>query len=292
MTVDTDLPQGVTRIVAPNPGALTGAGTNTWLVGQDAVVAIDPGPDDAAHVAAVLAACAGRPVTAIVLTHTHRDHAGAAPALRAATGAPTFGFGDATAGQSARMRRLMQTGLVGGEGVMEGFVPDRTLADGDSIATDCGPLAVLHTPGHMGNHLCLGLGRDWFTGDHVMGWATSLVAPPEGDMADYLASCRRLLERSPRRLFPGHGDPVAEGAARIRDLLAHRADREAAILAALGRGPARAGDLVAAVYPDLPAALRPAARLSALAHLVALVDQGRATATPWPAPDPVFARTD
>ncbi len=275
----------VRRVLAANPSPMTGPGTWTHLVGGAEVAVIDPGPMDPAHLAAILAAVpAGGRVTAIVVTHAHKDHSALAPALAQATGAPVLAFGAAAEGRRPAMERLAAAGLAaGGEGVDHAFRPDRRLADGEAL---CGPdwqLEVLHTPGHMAGHLCLALGDLLFTGDHVMGWAPSLVSPPDGDMGAYMASLARLQARDWRRMLPAHGAPVDDPAARLEALVAHRRDREARILAALRAGAAGLDGITAAAYPGLDPALMPAARRNALAHLIDLAERNLARADPHPA---------
>ena len=241
-------------MVAPNPGPMTYTGTNTWLVEcEDGLTVIDPGPDDAAHVAAI--AAQGR-VARIVLTHTHPDHLAGAPALRAATGAPIVGW-------HAPWDRS--------------FVPDIPLADG----ARAGPLLALHTPGHASDHLCFALEGTGvlFTGDHVMSWSTSIVSPPDGDMAAYMASLRLLLAREDTLYLCGHGPPLPQPMGLVRGMLSHRAGREAAILAALRRGPTDIDDMVGAMYAGVEPGLHPAARRSVLAHLLKLEGEGRAART-------------
>lgn len=266
------LAPGLRRILAPNPSPMTWRGTNTYLLGTRGLAVIDPGPAIAAHLEAILAAVApGQHVSHIIVTHTHADHSPLAAHLRARTGAPVLGFGDARAGRSAVMTALADAGLTGGgEGMDADFVPDRTIADGQMIDGDGWTLEAIHTPGHLGNHIALGWGQVCFTADHVMGWASSLVSPPDGDLTDFMASCRRLRARPWRVFHPGHGAPIGDPAGRLDWLIAHRLSREAAILAALEGGPATARTLTARIYTDTPAALLPAAERNVFAHLVDL----------------------
>lgn len=279
------------RIRADNPSALTGTGTNTYLVGRGAVVVIDPGPALPAHLAAILAALTpGETIAAILVTHCHRDHSALAPALSDRTGAMTHAFGAAHSGRSPLMQDLAQGGLAsGGEGFDEHFRPDRTLADGDIVSVGDLRIEALHTPGHTGCHLCFAQGKRLFSGDHVMGWATSLVSPPDGDMSAYMASLAKLAARDWTSAHPGHGEAIAEPHQRLAELTRHRVMRETAILAALADGPATPAALTARIYADTNPALWPAARRNLLAHLVKLWQEDRVTARPSPGQDAVFA---
>lgn len=269
---------GLRMVLAPNPSPMTFRGTNTWLLGEGAVTVIDPGPDLPGHLAAILAALApGERVARILVTHAHLDHSALAPRLAAATGAEVLAFGPARAGQGAAMAALAAAGLSGGgEGIDEAFVPDAVLADGAEVGTTAGPVRALHTPGHLPNHLSFRWGDAIFTGDVVMGWSTSLVSPPEGDMAAYMASLDRLAGLGARVFYPGHGPAVTDPAARLAELVAHRRAREAQVLAALASGGGTAADLAAAIYTDTPAALQPAAARNVLAHLIDLAARGLA----------------
>ena len=272
------LASGVRRVVAANPSPMTFTGTATYLVGNTEVAVIDPGPDDTAHVAAVLAAVPPQArITAILVTHSHRDHSGAVPALRAATGAPVWAFGRHGEGRSPRMAALAaDAALGGGEGADEGFRPDYRLADGEGVAGHGWRLTALHTPGHLSNHLSFVLDGTGilFTGDTVMGWNTTLVSPPDGDMAAFMASLRRLRARGDALYLPGHGNPVRDPQGMLDWQIAHRQGREASILAALAEGAADASGIAHRVYTDLDPKLLPAAARNVLAHLLALADTG------------------
>lgn len=276
-----DIATGVRRIRAANPSPMTGSGTNTYVLhGPEGAVVIDPGPALPDHLAAVLAALQGIPLQAILLTHPHLDHSALVPALKAATGAQVYGYGTATAGRSAVMQRLAAAGLQrGGEGVDAGFVPDVLVADGAVLALAGLQIEAVHTPGHMGGHLCFALGDALFSGDHVMGWASTLISPPDGDMSAYMASLRRLQVQDWRQFWPGHGETISDPAIRLAALAAHRRGRETAIRAALQAGPARPADLAAQLYTDTPPALLPAAARNILAHLIDLHDRNIVTAT-------------
>lgn len=282
------LPQGVARVRAPNPSPLTGTGTNSYLVGTEILSVIDPGPDLPEHLDALLQAIAGRPVAQIIVTHPHRDHSALAPHLAAVTGAEVLAFGTARDGISPAMAALPCEPT--GEGLDIGFAPDRRLAEGSLVGPPGHPLRVLHTPGHLGSHICLAYGNILFSGDHVMGWATSIVSPPEGDMGAYMASLRRLARRQWSLLLPGHGDPVTDPAARLSELVAHRERREAQILAALDQGSASPADLTARIYHDTPRHLWPAAERNVLAHLLDLAARNEVAAFPTLAPGAQFHR--
>ncbi len=275
-----DLGSGIRRILAPNPSAMTFRGTNTYLVGHRGVAVIDPGPDDPAHLRAILAALLpGQRITHILATHAHRDHSPLAPELARETGAPVLAFGDSLAGRSPAMQALAaREEIGGGEGVDHAFRPDKILPHGGLVAGDGWRIEALHTPGHFGNHMCFAHGKALFSGDLVMGWASSLISPPDGDLSDFMASLRLLAERDWNMFLPGHGDLVRAPAARLAELLAHRQRREAEILAALAHGPATAADLAARIYTDTPPALHPAAARNILAHLINLDNRGLTTA--------------
>jgi len=255
---------------ANNPGPFTGPGTNTYLLGHKTKLLVDPGPDDPAHLATIVAALGGHPLDAIVVTHAHLDHSALARRLARLTGAPVLAFGDARAGMTAKMRQLEAEGIAGTEGRDTGFAPDRCLQDGQILHLDGIEIEVIHTPGHMSNHICLGLGDVLMSGDHVMGWSTSLVSPPDGDMGAYMESLSKLAQRRWDRFLPGHGEPVIDPCARLAQLIAHRKGREAAVLAGLVNGPATAAHLTALIYSDLAPDLRAAATRNVLAHLIDL----------------------
>lgn len=291
---------GVRRVVAPNPSPMTFTGTASYLVGHDRIAVIDPGPDDPRHLAALrLAAGAGR-VVAILVTHTHRDHSAGAAALAAATGAPTYGFGPHGAGRTPEMQALAEAAardeagaLGGGEGADRGFAPTHRLGDGGAVESDEWRLSALHTPGHLSNHLCFALEGTGalFTGDHVMGWATAMVSPPDGDMAAFMASLERLAGRDDRLYLPGHGRPVTDPAGMVAWQIAHRRAREGQILDALAQGAADPGALARALYADVDPRLWPAAARSVLAHLLALEAGGQVTAEGPPGPQARFRLT-
>lgn len=271
------LADGLRRVLAPNPSPMTYRGTNTYLIGERELAVIDPGPLSEAHLEAILAAVEpGQSISHIVVTHSHVDHSPLARPLSERTGAPIIAFGGAEAGRSPVMAELAANGLAGGgEGIDRDFRPDQIVGDGAVIGGDGWALEVIHTPGHLGNHIALGWNGLCFTADHVMGWASSLVSPPDGDLTDFMASCRRLNERAWEVFHPGHGAPVEAPGARLDWLIEHRLMREAAILQALEDGAATAAELAARIYTETPPALLPAAERNVFAHLVDLVGQKR-----------------
>jgi glyoxylase-like metal-dependent hydrolase (beta-lactamase superfamily II) len=270
-----ELEPGLRRVLAPNPSPMTHWGTNTYIVGIGPLVVVDPGPEDPAHFAALRAAIGAARVEAVIVTHPHRDHSPLAPRLARACGAPVLGFGPPEAGRRPVMADLAaRGGLGGGEGVDAEFRPDARIGEGDRIAAGGTVLEVLHTPGHFSGHLSFALGDAVLTGDHVMGWASTLVSPPDGDLASFRATSARLRARADRVFHPGHGAPVTDPAARLDWLVAHRAGREAAILQALARGPSTVEEIAALVYTDLAASMLVAAHRNVLAHLIDLAEKG------------------
>lgn len=287
-----ELEPGIRRILAPNPSPMTYRGTNTYLIGTRELAVIDPGPDDPDHLNAILGALGpGETITHIVVTHSHLDHSPLARPLANRTGTPILAFGGPTDGRSAVMTQLALSGLAGGgEGIDTGFSPDIRVADGQSIQGDGWTLDVIHTPGHLGNHIALALGDICFTADHVMGWATSLVSPPDGDLTDFMASCHRLRDRNWRVFHPGHGAPIKHPAERLDWLIEHRLGRERSILETLSNGPATARQLAERIYTDVNPALMPAAERNVFAHLVDLTGKSAVKALSSLAADAVFER--
>ena len=262
------LEPGIARVLARNPSPFTFTGTQSFVIGIDEVAVIDPGPDLPEHVAALEAAIGGRKVAAILCTHTHRDHSPAARLLARSTGAPIVGCAPLTSDAS---------------GIEAGFDrdyrADRVLGDGEWVEVDGRRLIAVATPGHTSNHLCFAdeASGALFSGDHVMGWSTSVVIPPDGSMADYLASLEKLRGRDDRVFYPAHGEAVTNPQGFVRGLIGHRLSREKQILGLVGDGAGTVGAIVAAGYPALDARLVPAAGASVLAHLIALEQRGSVT---------------
>lgn len=266
------LTEQVIRLRANNPSPMTGSGTNTYLIGQNDLYIIDPGPDLTEHFHAILAAIPTKAVPrGILVTHPHIDHTELVPKLAAMLKVPVYGFGPAGSGRSETMSALTRSGLSGGgEGIDTTFRVDLALRHGDIVPCDGKQVTVHHTPGHMGEHLSFEHEAALFSGDHVMGWSSTLISPPDGDMGCYMASLRGLLQHRWSRFYPGHGEPIAQPHARLEALHAHRLQREAEILAGLNRAPNTATDLVRTIYTDLAPSLHGAAARNVLAHLIDL----------------------
>ncbi|PZU25026.1 MAG: MBL fold metallo-hydrolase [Shinella sp.] len=270
----TAVPVGpdVARVTVNNPSPFTFHGTNSYIVGRDTLAVIDPGPEDEAHLAALLDAIGGRPVSHIFVSHTHRDHAPLSRRLKEATGALIVAEGP------HRPSRPLHAGETNpfSESSDNDFVPDLTVADGETVSGDGWALSALHTPGHTANHTAFALEGTGivFSADHVMAWATTIVAPPDGAMSDYLASLEKLLERDDRLYLPGHGGAVKEPAAFLRGLRAHRRMRERAIRERVIAGDRTIAEMVKVIYRETDPRLHGAAALSVLAHLEDLVEKG------------------
>jgi glyoxylase-like metal-dependent hydrolase (beta-lactamase superfamily II) len=282
--------QLVRRLVAPNPGPFTFTGTCSYIVGQGEVAIIDPGPADAAHHQALVDAVRGETVRFILATHTHNDHSPGAAALKAATGAVIVGC---RPHRAARQLARGETNLLDAANDLD-YAPDAVLTDGDAITGADFTLKAITTPGHTMNHLAFALVEEnaLFSGDHVMAWSTSIVAPPDGAMAPYMASLEKLRARTDRIYWPGHGGPVVEPQRFVRALYQHRRHREAAILSRLRSGDATIAEIVDRVYENLDRRLVGAAALAVFAHLEDLVSrhlvdsEGPATLTARYRPNP------
>ena len=270
--------KGIVSICAPNSGPYTFTGTNTYLVGETNLLVIDPGPDDVAHGHAILGAIGKREVTAILLTHTHKDHSGLARKLKKATGAPLWFEGRH---RLSRSRRTFEVNLIHNSCDWS-LVPDRVLKEGDRLQTDLHELEVIETPGHCANHLAFGVrgSRMLFSGDHVMGWSSTLVATPDGSMADHLASLEKLHSLDWTHYFPGHGAPIPhESETRnarnfAAALLGHRRIRNRQILDAVRSGARSVHQIVASIYPQASMAIRVAAGMAVTAHVEYLEELG------------------
>jgi glyoxylase-like metal-dependent hydrolase (beta-lactamase superfamily II) len=258
----------VRRVLARNPSPFTFLGTGTYIVGQGAVAIIDPGPADDTHLEAVADAVAGETVTHLLITHTHMDHSPGAIPLQARLGGEIAGCAPLV---------LSDDGPRADAGFDPDYAPDRVLADGESVSGPGWTLAAIHTPGHTSNHLCFALEQEraLFTGDHVMGWSTTVVAPPDGEMAAYMGSLQKLMDRPDARYYPTHGAPVEEPQRWVRHLIGHRRQREGQILAQLEAGPREISEMVGQMYASVDQRLWPAAGRSVLAHLIDLEARGR-----------------
>ena len=267
-----DIAPGVRAVLANNPGPFTFKGTMSYIVGRGKVAILDPGPDDDAHIAALLDAVRGETVTAIFVTHTHRDHSPAVPKVKAATGATVYAQGPH---RLARPLHIGETRRLDASADMD-FRPDVALADGEVVTGDGWTLAAVATPGHTANHMAFAFKEAdlVFAGDHVMAWSTTIVAPPDGAMSDYMASLQKLARRSEPLYLSGHGAPVRDAPRFVAHLIRHRKAREASLLHRLGKGAADIPTLVKAVYIGLDPRLTGAAALSVLAHLEDLVARG------------------
>ena len=267
-----DVAPGVRAIVANNPGPFTFKGTMSYIIGRGKVAILDPGPDDDAHIAALLDAVRGETVTHIFVTHTHRDHSPAVPKVKAATGAKVYAEGPH---RLARPLFIGETRRLDASADMD-FAPDVKLADGEVVRGDGWTLEALTTPGHTANHMAYAFKESdlVFSGDHVMAWSTTIVAPPDGAMSDYMASLAKLSRRTESVYLPGHGTAVRDAPSFVQAYIAHRLGREASILHRLGKGAADIPTIVKAVYIGLDPRLAGAAGLSTLAHLEDLVARG------------------
>lgn len=258
----------VRRLLAPNPSPYTYTGTQTYLVGTDDVAVIDPGPDLPDHIEAILRATAGATIRAIVCTHTHNDHSPAAKTLKERTGAPVIGCAPLV---------LNDAGPRADAHFDETYAPDEVLRDGQRLAGEGWTIEALHTPGHTSNHLCYAVpeARALFTGDHVMGWSTSVIAPPDGDMSAYMESLDRLMNREQDLIYhPAHGEPIERPQRFVRHLIGHRKQREGQIMRLLEDGVGDIPDMVQRMYVGIDPRLHGAAGLSALAHLIDMQSRG------------------
>ena len=272
----------IRRVICNNPGGFTFHGTGTYIIGQGEVAVIDPGPLDDDHIAALELAVQGETVTHILITHTHRDHSPAAAPFKKSTGAPTYGYGP-------------HGGDRGGPKVEEGgdyeFVPDHVIKDGDVIEGKGWTFEAIHTPGHTSNHICFALREEnaIFTGDHVMGWSTSVISPPDGNMSDYMSSLRKILTREEEIYWPTHGPAITGPKAHVEAFITHRSGREDAILECIRDGRNTIPAMVEVMYADVDKRLHRAAGRSVFAHLLHMAETGRVTADGKPNPESAYA---
>ena len=273
--ISEDIYPNLKRIIAPNPSPMTFWGTNTYILGTNELAIIDPGPAVQSHFDAIMSSLnKNQSITHILITHSHIDHSPLAKQLSERTSAPILAFGESSSGKSTIMTNLKN--LDGGEGIDYDFKPDVTLNDNQILKNKEWCIKSLHTPGHMGNHLCFSWEGEsiLFSGDLVMGWATSMVSPPDGDLTDFMNSIKSLQLRSPDKLFfPGHGAPIKNPSLRLQELYEHRKKREGEILSALETGLATISEITESVYADLDKRLITAAKRNVLAHLIDLTSR-------------------
>lgn len=277
---------GIRRVIARNPSPFTFHGTGTYILGTGRVAVIDPGPADAEHIDNLLAALApGETVSHILITHTHMDHSPGAALLKARCDARTYGYGPHGAGKVAE-------GVQVEEGGDMDFVPDVEVRDGDVIEGDDWSVECVYTPGHTSNHVCFQLRerKALFTGDHVMGWSTSIISPPDGDMGDYMASLDKLLAREDAVYWPTHGPSITDTHEFIRAFIAHRHEREQQILDCIDAGTRRISEMVPLMYRELPEFMYPAAARSVLAAVSHMVERGELAVQGRVGPDAVYSR--
>lgn len=277
---------GVRAVVANNPGPFTFKGTMSYIVGRGQVAIVDPGPADPRHTAALLEAVCNETVTAIFVTHTHRDHSPAVPAVKAATGATVYAEGPHRA---ARPLHIGEHNRLESSGDRD-FKPDVALKDGEIVSGDGWTIQAVTTPGHTANHMAYAFKENnaLFAGDHVMGWATSIVAPPDGAMSDYMASLQKLAKRGETTYFPGHGPAIRDAGRFVSYYILHRKAREASILHRLAKGETDIPSIVRAIYIGIDPRLTGAAGLSVLAHMEDLVTRGLVATDGTPAIDGVY----
>jgi len=273
----------IRRVIAKNPSAFTFHGTGTYIVGTGDVAVIDPGPLVDSHIAALESALEGNQVSHIIITHTHRDHSPAAQDLKDMTGAPTYGFGPHGSGRQETEGEVE-------EGADRDFDPDVRVFNGDTIEGDGWTLEAVHTPGHTSNHLCYALVEEnaLFSGDHVMGWSTTVVSPPDGDMRAYIDSLERLRARKEETFWPTHGPPIPRPSEFVGALLEHRYERESQIMACLADGPTTIPQIVESIYADVGRHLHAAAARSVLSHLIHMVETRRVHCDGPPRPDTFY----
>lgn len=276
------LEENIQRIIAPNASPMTFTGTNTYLVGKEKLAVIDPGPKDLLHLHSILSAVKpNQKITHILITHSHIDHSPLSKLLKEKTGAKIYAFGNSFSGKSPTMQRLTDQGdLGGGEGLDLDFEPDILIKDNENICNSEWSFEVIHTPGHLGNHVCFGLNEQniLFSADHVMGWATSLVSPPDGDLTQFMRSLKKLSTKDQyNKFYPGHGDIISNPKEIIDYIIGHRKMRESQILDELKDLSLTATKLTKAIYTDVDQSLIPAAARNVFAHLIDLGERNLVT---------------
>ena len=270
----TEPAENIICILAPNPSPMTFKGTNTYIIEDGDLAIIDPGPINEEHFGNILNIIACRPVKYIFLTHSHVDHSALANKLSSELNTPIYGYGPSDAGLSSTMLALIANGYESGsEGIDYQFKPDHSIKDNEQFKLNNSVISAIHTPGHMGNHICFQYGTTLFSGDHIMGWATSMVSPPYGDLTQFMASCRLLQTKEFDLFLPGHGDPVENPSERLNFLINHRLEREGQIKEAIKKTPLTALEITESVYKDVDNSLIPAAVRNVFAHLIDLSER-------------------
>jgi len=267
--------ENITCILAPNPGPMTYRGTNTYIIDNNELAIIDPGPLNDEHFDNILKVIDERPVKFIFLTHSHIDHSPLAKQLSNKLGTQIFAFGPSGSGLSKVMLLLIAEGYKSlAEGIDNDFIPDHFIKDGDKFILGNKNIKVIHTPGHMGNHVCFQYDDILFSGDHVMDWATSMVSPPYGDLTQFMASCRMLQTKQFDLFLPGHGEPVRNPSERLNFIISHRLDREEQIISTIKNTPMTAIEITKIIYTEIDQRLIPAATRNVFAHLIDLKERG------------------
>ena len=271
----TEPAENTVCILAPNPSPMTFKGTNTYIIDNDELAIIDPGPLSEEHLNNILDITAERPVKYIFLTHSHIDHSPLAKQLSVELSTPIYGYGASDTGLSSTMLSLIDSGYESGsEGIDYEFNPDNLIKNNENFELNDNIISAIHTPGHMGNHVCFQYNKVIFSGDHVMDWATSMVSPPYGDLTQFMASCRLLQTKEFDIFLPGHGDPVTNPSERLNFLINHRLERERQIKETIKNTPLTSSEITEIVYTDIDSSLIPAATRNVFAHLIDLNERG------------------
>lgn len=272
----TKLTKNITCILASNPSPMTFKGTNTYIIDDGEIAIIDPGPINDEHLNNILELTAGRTVKYIFLTHSHVDHSPLSQKLSLELNTPTYGHGGSNAGLSSTMLSLIEEGYESGaEGIDYEFNPDYLIKNNEKFELNNSVINAIHTPGHMGNHICFQYDKVLFSGDHVMGWATSMVSPPYGDITQFMVSCRLLQTKEFDLFLPGHGDPINNPKKRLNFLINHRLEREEQIISTIKKASISALEITKIVYTEIDQSLMPAATRNVFAHLIDLKNKNR-----------------